>query len=539
MKRALISVYDKSGLDELVGGLYRFNEDIEILSTGGTARYLEDNGFDVADVSLYTKAPEMFGGRVKTLHPRVHGGILYKRGEDDEEAEHYNVEPIDLVVCNLYPFEDVVKRGGELDELVENIDIGGPTMIMSSVKNYKDVAVVVDPDDYSMVVGELNDNGELSEEFRKMLAVKAVNHVANYRSVNAVELGKRLIGEYSIRLKCGAGKELRYGENWHQKARVYWAYNYNDFVQVSGKEMSYNNYLDVDAAMHAAWDLKKFGEHGVAVIKHTNPCGYATGESIEEAFAYAWAGDPKSAFGSVCAFTSKVTMAVVDQIRKKKDYPDNYKFVEVFIAPDYDKEVVEWASKKRKGLRLISSQFGQEDKTYRSINCGMLLQDNDLDLMEIPIEDLFKELGEVDGKRLGLVTEAKPTLSKEVYCFAMTAAKHLKSNAIAIAREYKPGFYQMVGYGAGQCNRVDSVCDAKERSCYCLNNQRLVVEDEIKNCVMASDSFFPFDDCVKQVGGVIKNIIHPGGSNNDKASEDVCNELGVAMVYTGVRHFKH
>jgi phosphoribosylaminoimidazolecarboxamide formyltransferase/IMP cyclohydrolase len=557
IRRALISVSDKSGIVEFAKVLSQ--RGIEIISTGGTAKTLSEAGIPVVPVETVTGFPEMMDGRIKTLHPKIHGGLLGIRENPRhvEQAKKSGIRWIDLVVVNLYPFEATVARKNvKLEEAVENIDIGGPTMLRSAAKNFNDVAVVCDPADYTSVLKEIRDNGEVSLETRKRLALKVFRRTANYDSVIEQYLSETFTHEPVLRLRYGRGVELRYGENSHQAARLFIDEDSHEpsiahAKIIQGKEMSYNNYVDADAALEAVKDLR--GSIGVAVIKHTNPCGYATGSGVREALERAWAGDPISAFGSVIACNAPVDLAFAEFLKGKnvkhigyvvkdgKNVPQEVpnKFVEVLIAPDYDPKALALLE-GAKALRILKtgslSVSDVEKKTYRKIVGGMLEMDRDLGVLE-KFEVVTKK--EFDERK------------KELAEFTLKACKHTKSNSIILGREYNSGSFQVIGMGAGQPNRVDSLRKLAMTKAlenleieYQALNPPVSFEDYRKKAlgemVLASDAFFPYDDTVRTAAEYgIKYIVQPGGSKRDEDSIQACDELGMAMVFTGMRHFRH
>ena len=557
IQTALLSVSDKTGLLPFAKGLAELG--IEIISTGGTARMLKENGVSVIPIDDITGFPEMMDGRVKTLHPKIHGGILGLRDNASHaaQAEAQGIRWIDLIVVNLYPFEaTVAKPDVALEEAVENIDIGGPTMLRSAAKNFKFVTVVTDPDDYSKVLGEIKQNGNTSLETRQVLAAKVFKRTADYDSAIDTYLSKTLLHEEIKRQKFSAGQSLRYGENSHQSAMFYLdpACQESSVAGaeiLNGKEMSFNNYVDADAAFEAVKDLKD--QVGVAVIKHTNPCGYATGKTAGEALEKAWAGDPISAFGSVIACNTTVDYEFARFLKGKdvkhigfvvekgelvpQEVPS--KFVEVIVAPDYEPEALELLQ-KTKTLRILKTKplDGKqiEPKTTRKITGGLLEMDRDLKVMDT-WEVVTKKPFDPDKKGLAE--------------FAYAACKHTKSNAIVLAMAYRPGCYQVIGMGAGQPNRVDSlrklaVTKARENLQMKYDAEKPDMDFEtyltqaMGEMVMASDAFFPFDDTVRAAAEFgIKYIVQPGGSKNDPLSIAACDELGMAMALTGLRHFRH
>jgi phosphoribosylaminoimidazolecarboxamide formyltransferase/IMP cyclohydrolase len=518
IRRALISVSDKSGILPFARQLKDL--DVEIISTGGSAKLLRNAGIEVRDVSELTGWPEMMDGRVKTLHPSIHGGILAIRDNAEHEAamKSRGIEPIDLVVVNLYPFEDTVRRAGvSLDQAIEQIDIGGPAMIRSAAKNYKDVAVVTDPAEYE-ALGEklLRNAGELTLEDRFNLARKAFQRTASYdghvfdyltsQYQQESEPGSEEIFGETQTLGLRKITDLRYGENPHQQAALY-DIGFRDDLGVAhaqllnGKEMSFNNYVDADAAWQLVTD---FEEVACAIIKHTNPAGAALGASTEQAYRRALATDPVSAFGGIVAFNRKVdepTARVLCEI-----------FTEVVLAPDYETGALELLCAK-KNLRVLrtSTVLPARNIEYKQITGGMLAQTAD-----------HHRLNRAD---LNVVTKRVPTDDewKDLF-FAWTVCKHTKSNAIVYARDE-----QTVGVGAGQMSRVDSVRIGAMRA-----------QLPLTGSVLASDAFFPFRDGVDEAGSHgISAVIQPGGSVRDGEVIASADELGLAMVFTGVRHFKH
>ncbi|MBI4441203.1 bifunctional phosphoribosylaminoimidazolecarboxamide formyltransferase/IMP cyclohydrolase [Candidatus Woesearchaeota archaeon] len=541
IRRALISVSDKTGLEHFVRELFRITPGLEVLSTGGTAQLLSAAGLPVTEVSAYTGSPECFGGRIKTLHPFIEGGILQRRGIDDAEAQALGIKPIDLVVCNLYPFEDAARKGVADNELLEQIDIGGLTMIRAAAKNHASVAVVISPGQYHSVLAVMN-NGAVPVVLRKELALAAFAYAADYDCAIVDELYKRA-GNEMLRLAYGNGQRLRYGENPHQQAWVLQdksGAGIAHAIQLCGKELSYNNYVDVDAAFKAVIDLLHFGPHGTAIVKHNNPCGYATGRTLVQSFMRAWQGDPISAFGSVIACSSPVDMSLAGALQKQGSSPA--KFVEVIIAPSFESEFVAWAKDKKRDLRLLQlASYDAPLRECKEISGGLLVQTPDNALLAST--DIFKPAYDFQGSRIGIVTKTMPDPGIARLCaFAMTAVKHLKSNAIVIAQEDELGCYSVLGMGAGQPNRIVALEQlALPKAIQNLRDKGVTgYRAHLSQCIMASDAFFPFDDCVRVAAAHgIKTIIQPGGSKNDKASEVACDELGVAMIYTGRRHFRH
>lgn len=590
IRRAILSVTDKTGITELGAALDERN--IELLSTGGTAKALRDKNVRVTEVSDYTGFPECFDGRVKTLHPKIHGGILFKRDDPKhvEEAQRLGIPPIDMVVVNLYEFEKTAREeGATLEKLVENVDIGGPAMLRSAFKNYKDVAVVTEPAMYQAIVDELKANGELSADTHRRLAVFAINRVADYDDAIAVELTKRLVGEETIRLVGRAGQQLgRYGENWHQKAWIFTIPGVKETnvvaaKQVHGPALGFNNYVDADAALQT---VMEYDEPCAVVVKHCNPCGIATAETLEVALERAWQGDPVSAFGSILAFNREVDLDTVKVLGERKNGENKTGWmVEVIVAPSYSEEALDYIKSKdtKKSLRLLAVGDLKEAKgafDYRMVRGGILRQSRDDSLyLGKSIDDLFEgaylRTCKNSEKELlvGTVTRERPDPAlKGLYEFAWKAVKHVKSNAIVIAREYAPGKYQVLGMGAGQPKRVQSaeiavsIAEANlEREYKMLTDEESfdkypILASEIQNmrstishttledykkhelakCVAASDAFFPFTDGPEALAGFgIRNFIQPGGGNKDEEVTKLLNKYNAAMILTGRRHFLH
>ena len=507
IQRALISVSDKTGIVDLARELARF--DIEIVSTGGTAKALRDAGLAVRDISEITGFPEMMDGRVKTLHPRVHGGLLALRDNVDHVAamQEHEIQPIDLVVVNLYPFAETIKRAGVTrEEAIEQIDIGGPAMIRSAAKNARDVAVVVSSDDYAEITKELNDHdGALSLNTRNRLAQKAFAHTAQYDLMVSAYLADAS-GPLPDRLSWTMNKisDLRYGENPHQQAALYRTSATGGIANaevLSGKEMSFNNYVDAEAAWQLVCD---FEETACAIIKHTNPAGVGLGASSGEAYHKALATDPVSAFGGIVAFNTTVDVAAAQEATKI--------FTEVVIAPEYDAAALD-VLRAKKNLRVIRMGAPIEAKgiELKQVGGGMLVQ---------TVDDL-----KLDPQQLKVVTVRKPSDEEiRALLFAWIVCKHTKSNAIVYARDG-----QTIGVGAGQMSRVDSVKIGAMRA-----------QLPVVGSVLASDAFFPFRDGIDEAAKHgITAVIQPGGSVRDDEVIAAANEHGLAMVFTGVRHFKH
>ncbi len=514
IQRALISVSDKTGILEFAKELH--NSGIEILSTGGTAELLRKDGVPVIQVSDYTGFPEMMDGRIKTLHPMVHGGILARRDvpEHLKAMEEHGIRPIDLVVINLYPFEQTVaKKGSTLEEAIENIDIGGPAMVRSSAKNYKDVTIIVDPENYGKVLEEIK-NGSVSLETRKRLSRDAFAHTARYDSLITDFLSNQWKEDEPnfppfLNQPYTKVQDLRYGENPHQSAALYKESQPlpSEIVsaeQLQGKELSFNNYID----LNAAWELVRELDSGaVVIIKHTNPCGVAVGEDQLKTFIIAREVDPVSAFGGILGFNQPVTALVAEEILKN--------FVEAVVAPGFDTDAIKLFSTK-KNIRLMQmSNANCKSKVSRldlkRIGGGLLAQSPDV-------------LNFIEGQ-LKVASKRGPSAREmEDMKFAWLVAKHVKSNAIVYAKDK-----EILGIGAGQMSRVDSARVAVEKA-----------HKSLSGAVMASDAFFPFRDSVDEAAkNGISAIISPGGSIRDEEVLQAAKEHNIAMVFTGIRHFKH
>lgn len=514
IKRALISVSNKTGVVEMAKGLEALGA--QILSTGGTAKALRDAGVTVTDVAAYTGSPEILDGRVKTLHPKIHGGLLGRRSVPAhvEQMEQQGIGPIDVVVVNLYPFEaTIAKTNCPFEEAIENIDIGGPSMLRSAAKNHEDVLVVVDPTDYQRVLDAAK-AGTVSHALRRELAMKVFQHTARYDSVIAGYLERQAQGNEIqfpriLSLQFELAETLRYGENPHQLGAFYRELNSNEpsvsrGKMLHGKAMSYNNFLDANSALELA---KEYDDCAVAIIKHNNPCGAALGATPVDAYVKARETDPISAFGGVIAFNRPVDLAAAKEMTST--------FVEVVIAPGFADDALA-ELKRKKDLRLLDvgplTKVKQEGLDLKKLVGGLIVQDRDLGVL-------------TDIRTLQVPTMRKPTDEEYAACaFAWKVCKHVKSNAIIYA---KPG--QTVGIGAGQMSRVDSVKLAAMKA-----------QMPVKGCVMASDAFFPFRDgldAAAQAG--ITAVIQPGGSIRDSEIIKAADEHGLAMILTGMRHFRH
>ncbi|ETS31376.1 bifunctional phosphoribosylaminoimidazolecarboxamide formyltransferase/IMP cyclohydrolase [Photorhabdus temperata] len=523
IRRALLSVSDKSGIVEFAKALSQ--RGVELLSTGGTARLLADSGLKVTEVSDYTGFPEMMDGRVKTLHPKVHGGILGRRRQDDEIMEQHQISPIDMVVVNLYPFAQTVARPDcTLEDAVENIDIGGPTMVRSAAKNHKDVAIVVNSNDYEKIIEEMDNNqGSLTQSTRFDLAIKAFEHTAAYDSMIANYFGKLVPPYYgditqpsgrfprTLNLNLTKKQDMRYGENSHQDAAFYIEENISEAsiataTQLQGKALSYNNIADTDAALEC---VKEFAEPTCVIVKHANPCGVAIGKDIHEAYNRAFKTDPTSAFGGIIAFNreldTKTAQAIIDR-----------QFVEVIIAPSINEDALPVLATKQNVRVLVSGEWETRvaGLDFKRVNGGLLVQDRDL--------------GMVTTNSLRVVSKRQPTeqeMKDALFCWKI--AKFVKSNAIVYAKND-----MTIGIGAGQMSRVYSAKIAGIKAA----DEGL----EVQGCAMASDAFFPFRDGIDAAAAVgVSCVIQPGGSIRDDEIIAAADEHGLAMIFTGMRHFRH
>lgn len=516
VRRALISVSDKTGITEFAQAL--IERQVELLSTGGTCRLLQQAGLPVTEVSDHTGFPEMMDGRVKTLHPSIHGGILGRRGTDDAVMAEHDIAAIDMVVVNLYPFEATVARPDcSLEDAVENIDIGGPTMVRAAAKNHRDVVILVDANDYSCVLEEMDANdGQTRLATRFDLAIKAYEHTAAYDGAIANYFGQQ-VGNgapafpRTLNLQFEKAQDMRYGENPHQKAAFYRERTVAEAgiasaVQLQGKELSYNNVADTDAALEC---VKNFEAPACVIVKHANPCGVATADDLLSAYELAFETDPESAFGGIIAFNRELDANTASAIVERQ-------FVEVIIAPNVSDEAVTIVADK-KNVRLLrtgqwSSPLPSQD--FKRVNGGLLVQDRDD--------------GMVSRSDLTVVTERAPTDQEWLdLLFAWKVAKFVKSNAIVYAANNRT-----LGVGAGQMSRVNSARIAAIKAEHAGLN--------IKGAAMASDAFFPFRDGIDNAAERgIRAVIQPGGSIRDDEVIAAANEAGITMVFTGMRHFRH
>ena len=502
MKRALISVYNKKGIAEFADFLCK--RGIEILSTGGTFRHLNAEGVPVTEVSKITGFPEILDGRVKTLHPNIHGGLLARRDnlEDMETIAREGIDPIDIVVVNLYPFFDKYKSDLPFEEKLEFIDIGGPTMLRSAAKNFKDVIVVTDPEDYRGVMERLEVSDNVDFSFRKRLAGKVFNLMSSYDAAVSAFL---LEDEFPLYLKGAFEKtrDLRYGENPHQRAAFYRSLlndgGMNSFAQLHGKELSYNNYRDMDIAWKV---VNEFEETACCGLKHNTPCGAAVADSVFDAYIQAYEGDPVSIFGGIVACNRPVDLKTAQKMAEI--------FLEVIIAPDFDDDALE-VLKRKKNVRLLKVRSAPLDSMEMvSVDGGILVQSRD----------------DRTHRALEVVTKAQPT-EKQLndLLFGQIICKYVKSNAIVVVKDK-----QVFGVGAGQVSRIWAAEQALERA----------AAKGLEDGVMISDAFMPFSDVAEAaVKYGITAILQPGGSVRDKDSIEVCDNAGISMVFTGTRHFKH
>ncbi|AFU69074.1 bifunctional phosphoribosylaminoimidazolecarboxamide formyltransferase/IMP cyclohydrolase PurH [Psychroflexus torquis ATCC 700755] len=504
IKSALISVFHKEGLGPIVQTLNDLG--VQIYSTGGTEKFIKDLDIDVTPVEDITSYPSILGGRVKTLHPKVFGGILNRsdNGQDQEELKSYDIPQIDLVIVDLYPFEDTVASGANEEDSIEKIDIGGISLIRAAAKNFKDVLCVSSKSDYESLLGVLkNSKGKVSLKERKNFAAKAFQISSHYDTTifNYFNTTEQLP---SHKQSFEKGVELRYGENPHQQGFFFGDFD-EAFNKLHGKELSYNNLLDVDAAVNLMAEFTNDAPT-FAILKHNNACGLAQRDSIYKAYVDALAGDPVSAFGGVLISNTEIDKATSEEI--------NSLFCEVVIAPSYSDEALEILTKKKNRIILVQKVFQFEDKIVRTCLNGVLVQDRDL-----------KTDNEEEIKT---VTKTSPTDSQvDDLLFASKICKHTKSNTIVLAKDK-----QLLASGTGQTSRVDALNHAIEKA--------LNFKFDLKDSVMASDAFFPFPDCVEIAGKVgITSVIQPGGSIKDKLSIAYCDENNISMVMTGTRHFKH
>ncbi len=525
IRRALLSVSDKTGLVDFARELVT-KWSVELIATGGTKKLLADAGLPVKDVAEITKFPEMLDGRVKSLHPAIFAGLLAKRDKPEHMATlaEHQLPEIDLVVCNLYPFEQTVAKPGVTEaEVIENIDIGGPCMVRAAAKNFESVAVVVVEEDYGYVLGIMSANeGALDREHRQSLAAEAFREIARYDRAIASYFSRLAKFEHAefpgyLSVEGDKRQHLRYGENPHQKAAFYHESAVDrpcvaTAQQLHGKELSYNNILDLDSALNL---VREFAGPACVVVKHNNPCGAATAATLADAFRLAWDGDPQSAFGGILAFNKTLD---VDTVSALMD-PKTKRFIECIIAPDYEPHALDALKKWKENVRLLKTgelTGGPQGLDYRRVDGGLLVQTRDT--------------GADKPDEWKCVTKRKPTEAEfAALHFAWFVCKHVKSNAIVLTSPTRERGFATVGVGAGQMSRVDSVQIAVKKA-----------GDRVKGSVLASDAFFPFRDNVDAAAAAgVTAIIQPGGSVKDADSIAACDEQGLAMLFTGMRHFRH
>jgi len=510
MKRALIGVYNKTGIVEFVRGLVSLGW--EIVSTGGTAKSLKDNGIEVIEVEEVTGFPESFEGRVKTLHPKIHGGILAIRDNKlhKETMEQFHITPIDMVVCNLYPFkETMTKDSVSHEEIIENIDIGGPSMLRAAAKNFKFVTVVVEPEDYPIVLNEIREKGGVGDDSREFLAAKAFQHTSNYDGLISSYFNRKLDISLpkTITLTFEKKQELRYGENPHQKAAFYSDVRDIDgtlsrAIQIHGKELSYNNIGDINSSLK---NLKEFDEATVVAVKHGNPCGIGCGTNIEEAFIKAYEGDKLSIFGGIIAANRKIDERTAQHLSNI--------FIEAILAPSYSDRALE-ILKTKKNIRILKisdiEKNDYEDYDFKRVLGGLLVQERNIKIF---------------GEEIEMVTKRNPTNEEmEDLLFAWKAVKNVASNAIVIAKNKGT-----IGIGVGQTSRI-----------WALENGIKQGGDRVRGSVMASDGFLPFpDSIIAAAESGITAIIQPGGAIRDKEIIETADRYDIAMIFTGIRHFTH
>ena len=532
IKRALISVSNKNEIVNFAKKLYE--NGCEIISTGGTKAVLGKAKIPVTDITKVTGNPEAFGGRMKTISFQIESALLFDREKDKNEANKLNILPIDLVVCNLYPFEKVKKENADLEKLIENIDIGGPTMVRAGAKNYKFVGVVVDPSDYAKIGKEITENdGALCLETRFELMRKAFNHTADYDSLIATTMDENA-NKRSLRFAFSDGEELRYGENSHQKGYFYKknnsSFSLKDIEVLHGKELSYNNIFDMQAAIESVKNLTKTG---CAIIKHANPCGLSEGKDQRKVFENAWAGDPISSFGSVIAFNETVEKKTVEFLQLDSKDKSKRKFIEIIVAPSFTTSAKKYLF-LHKNLRVIKFDPKKLDQKtdMKFLFNSLLFQQTD--------NELFA--------KKEIVTNIKPRIDERLFRFGLIAMRQLHSNAIVVVRKLDNGDLQLLGMGCGQPNRVNSTlltidrCRANLKNEYKGPSEKFddYVKAQMKKVVLFSDAFFPFADNIElSYEAGIRTIVQPGGSIRDKSVIKKCDELGMGMIFTGMRHFKH
>ncbi|GAB4124939.1 MAG: bifunctional phosphoribosylaminoimidazolecarboxamide formyltransferase/IMP cyclohydrolase [Raineya sp.] len=505
IKSALISVFYKDGLEEIIKELAK--NQVKIYSTGGTQSFIESLGISVTAVESLTGYPSILGGRVKTLHPKVFGGILARRdnSQDQAETQSYQIPNIDLVIVDLYPFEETLAKGGKEEEIIEKIDIGGISLIRAAAKNFQDVAIVASKNQYPYLLNILRTQATtINLEQRKYLATKAFEVSSHYDTAIFKYFNSQTQASISFKESILEGRALRYGENPHQKG-FFFGNLEEMFEQLNGKELSYNNLVDIDGATGL---VEEFGKNQAvcAIIKHTNACGCALGNSPKEAYLKALSADPVSAFGGIIAFNQEIDVATAEELDKL--------FFEVLIAPSYQAEALEILKKKKNRIILLQKSVKTSDWQFRTLLNGVVMQEKDL-----KTESLAD---------LKVVTQQVPSPAEQnALVFAAIVAKHTKSNTIVLANET-----QLLASGTGQTSRVDALKQAIQKA--------ESFGFSLQGAVMASDAFFPFPDCVEIAHKAgIRAVLQPGGSIKDQDSIDYCNQNGLAMVFTGVRHFRH
>jgi len=528
IKRALLSVSDKTDIIPLAKALV--SKGCEIISTGGTRNKLEEANIPVTDIALVTKNPEAFSGRMKTISFNIESALLFDREKDATEAQSLNIQAIDLVVCNLYPFAKVLEARADFDTLIENIDIGGPTMIRAAAKNFKFVTVLTSPKEYDAFMAELQEHNGTTYDFRKKQMAIAFNHTADYDALIATTMSQSN-GDENIRFSFKNGQPLRYGENSHQKANLYQNgnenYSLSNMKILQGKAISYNNVLDITGAINSVKNGKR---QTCAVIKHSNPCGIAETGNQRNSLELAWAGDPISAFGSIIAFNTFIELETVQFFDLDNSDKAKRKFIEVIIAPKFSKEALVYLSNS-KNLRVLELDLAQlqSSKEYRLMHGILLEQDADNSLFEYLESKTKKELS---------ITKNQPLIE-----FGLQAIKNIKSNAIAIVTEID-GQHCLMGMGAGQPNRLIATKLAIDKSKDFIlarfGESPKNIEEYLAKAILISDAFFPFADNIELAATEgIRQIVQPGGSIRDKSVIATCDQLGVAMAFSGMRHFKH
>ncbi len=535
IKKALISVSDKNNL-QIIGNFLSQNK-VEIISTGGTQNFLKKHNISSTDITKITGNPESFGGRVKTLDFKILSAILFDRENDYLEAEKLNIEPIDLVICNFYPFKQAKQSNSSLDNLIDNIDIGGLTLVRAAAKNFKDVLVVNDPEDYSELIIELKNNKMCSSEnLRKYHMIKAFNLVANYDSEIATSM-TQLQNKKSLRLSFYEYETLRYGENPHQKAVIYRDFNASkgsfllDYEKLHGRSLSYNNILDLNGALET---LSGLSRKGCCIVKHNTPCGLSESTEKSMLLQLAWEGDPISSFGSVIAFNFTVDKQDLVFLHFDDFDKANRKFVEAIAAPNFTNEALHYL-KNNKNIRILSFDHNYlinilKKSEIRFIPGGLLLQNSNNKKFE-KLECVTQE------NHLNIAQK------QEFIEFGLLAVRQVRSNAIIIVRHHQDGSFQVIGQGSGQPNRLNAIKLAIELAYKNLTSQsdgKQNVNNIFEESLLISEAFFPFPDSIEHCAQFgIKTIIQPGGSIQDQKVIDSCNKHGITMYFTGTRHFKH